>query len=623
MCGIAGMFGSGWREDQLRAMVSIQSHRGPDAQGLFVASSGNAGLGHNRLSIIDLSDAGRQPMSDASGRYWIVFNGEIYNYLEMRSELEGDHTFRTQSDTEVLLAAYIRWGEACLHRLIGMFAFAVWDEQQQRLFAARDRFGVKPFHYCHRPAGGLWIASEIKALLAAGASPDPDTVTWATYLASGSYDHTGRTFWRDVRQLPAGASLLWTPASGLREQTWYDPAVTALELGVDQRDESVVAEELWALLQDSVRLRFRADVPVGICLSGGLDSSLLLALVHSFQGAGSAVKTFTFCCGDPAYDETPWVERMLEGTRHPACFSLLTPEEVPDLAIQVAVAQDEPYGGLPTLGMAKVHQRAIDEGVVVLLDGNGLDEGWAGYDYYQRAGSVNLSEGPVQGSRDRSTRPECLDADFAGSAEAFAPRRPFGDPLRDLQYRDLRFMKIPRAMRFADRVSMMYSRELREPFLDHRLIELGLRQPRERKIRDGTGKWLLRDLALKVVPASVGAVPKRPVQTPQREWMRGPLKSWVCDHVEGSTFRSRGWINPGPATKALEAFFRGEGDNSFFVWQWLSLELWFRHCHGRQFLPGPVSGKESATLYVGSPASGAPRCQPGGDPISLVRHPGG
>jgi asparagine synthase (glutamine-hydrolysing) len=574
MCGIAGMFGYGWKRVQLEAMVASQRHRGPDMSGIYVDSSLIAGLGHRRLSILDLSDAGRQPMSSADGRYHIMLNGEIYNYLELREELGGQTSFFTRTDTEVLLAAYIHWGEQCLDRLIGMFAFAIWDEREQKLFAARDRFGVKPLFLYEPAAGGLWLASEIKALHAAGVSRELDERTWATYLSSGMYDHEEWTFWKGIRQLPPGACLTWTPERKKSVRIWYDPAEAALKQGIDTRDAKTVANELLALLEHSVRLRFRSDVPVGICLSGGLDSSLLLGLIHRLQGPSSEIKTFTFVCGDPLYDETPWVRQILAKTRHSACFCQLNPMDVQEITAKVQFYQDEPFGGLPTLGMVKVHECARTEGVTVLLDGNGMDEAWCGYEYYARANAIDAAIGPVQGSRSASTRPDCLTPEFASLVRPFAAAKPFGDPLRDLQYRDLRHAKIPRAMRFADRVSMMFSRELREPFLDHRIVELGLRQPAERKIRDGQDRWLLRRLSAPFVPEGVRQATKRPLQTPQREWLRGPLREWADERVAEALAAYGGtWLDVDTVQTAWQDYCNNESDNSFYIWQWISLGM--------------------------------------------------
>lgn len=572
MCGIAVIAGSGPHPD-IQRMADVQRHRGPDAEGIWRSPHDLCSLGHRRLSVIDLSDAGRQPMHSPDGRYHIVYNGEVYNYLELRRELEGTVPFRTATDTEVLLAAYAHWGPECLNRLVGMFAFAIWDECEKRLFAARDRFGVKPLYF-HEAPGLVLLASEIKALHSAGVPREPDAATWATYLASGMYDHTEATFWRSIRQVPPGHFLEWTLVDGVRVQRWYDAAEAALQQGEDTRPDDAVADELLALLEETVRLRFRADVPVGVCLSGGLDSSLLLGLIRKVMGPDASVHAFTFITGDPMYDETPWVQQMLAKTLHPWHACLLRTDEVPDLAMEVGRFQDEPYGGVPTLGMAKVHQAARECGVVVLLDGNGLDEAWAGYEYYARAAAVDASRGPVQGSRARAVLPECLRPEFRALANPFVADAPFEDALRNLQYRDLRRAKIPRAMRFADRVSMMYSRELREPFLDHRIVELGLRQPAERKVRGGVGKWLPRRVAGALLPSGVREAPKRPVQTPQREWLAGPLADWAGQLIEEALAGwGVDWLDAQQVRRHWQDYRTRGADNSFPIWQWVSLGM--------------------------------------------------
>ena len=281
MCGIAGIVGNGWTRSQLAAMVARQRHRGPDGEGIFVDSTGVIGLGHNRLSIIDLSNAGAQPMSTPDGRLTITFNGEIYNYCELRRELY-PYPFRSATDTEVILAAYDRWGDGCLDHFYGMFAFCVWDASRRRLFGARDRFGVKPLHYHADADGTLMFASEIKALQAAGAALTPNTATWATYLALGLSDYSSNTFWKGIEALPPGHALEWE-AGRTRTWSWYDLA-DRLNPEWDDRSTEEVQEELLELLAESVRLRFRADVPVGITLSGGLDSSTLLGLVQVGTG---------------------------------------------------------------------------------------------------------------------------------------------------------------------------------------------------------------------------------------------------------------------------------------------------------------------------------------------------
>jgi len=559
-------------------MLRMQRHRGPDAEGIYFDPSGTAGLGHNRLSIIDLSDAGNQPMSNHDGSLQVVFNGEIYNYLELRAELS-DYKYRSQSDTEVLLAAYERWGEECLERLIGMFAFLIWDNRQQRLFAARDRFGVKPLFYYCGTEGDLLVASEIRPLFAAGVAAEPDEGTWAGYFANGTYGQSENTFWKGVRSLPAGHALTWQ-AGRTKVREWYDLAARTGQ-AYDGRPDDEVTEEYSALLKDAVRLRFRSDVPVGINLSGGLDSSILLGLVQAVQGTDSDVKAFTFVTGDPNYDELPWVRQMLERTRHPLVVSQLTPEQVPRLAESVQINQDEPFGGLPTLAYARLFERARGEGVIVLLDGQGMDEQWAGYDYY-RITDERAPAPVVQGSRDRPVRPECLTREFRLLTPTAETPRPFQDRLRALQYRDALVTKIPRALRFNDRASMRASTELREPFLDHRLFELALRQPPERKINGNVGKWMLREIARELLPHGVVEAPKRPVQTPQREWLRGPLSDWASRNIEQALSVFGGtWFDSGKVRESWQSFRNGEGDNSFHVWQWINTGLMFPGASGR------------------------------------------
>lgn len=570
MCGVAGIFGPSWERSALEAMVASQRHRGPDARGTWVGDEGRVGLGVDRLSIVDLSPAVPQPLPSADGTSWIAFNGEIYNHLELRREL-ADYPYATQTDTEVVLAAYERWGERCLDRLVGMFAFLLWDGRRRRLLAVRDRLGVKPLYY-GRVGAALVVASEIKALHAAGLPARPDEVTWATYLGQGSHDESERTFWDGVRAIPAGGVLEWRD-DGLAHRRWYDLA-ERVGKDLDDRPAETVEDEYLDLLTESVALRFRSDVPVGVNLSGGLDSAILLELVHRTHGdAAGAVAAFTFTTGDPRYDELPWVERMLDHTHLPSVVSQLDPGDVPALAASVQAHEDEPFGGLPTLAYAKLFERAGAAGAKVLLDGNGMDEQWAGYDYYATAGRQETAP-VVQGAGARPLRPQCLEPGFREVARPFDSPTPFGDPLRDLQYRDLCRTKIPRVLRFNDRISMRASVELREPFLDHRLVELALRQPAERKIRAGTHKWLLRRVGARLIPEALAGAPKRPVQTPQREWLAGPLADWAEGRIERAIGAfGGGWLDPVAVRREWRSYREEGAENSFFVWQWISLGL--------------------------------------------------
>lgn len=571
MCGIAGVFGNNWRPEDLTALVDVQRHRGPDGEGVYIDPQRLAGLGHNRLSIIDLSDAGRQPMVSTDGRHIIALNGEIYNYLELRRELESGYPFKTNSDTEVLLAAFQKWGKNCLEHLIGMFAFIVWDESRKTAFAARDRFGVKPLYYHQKQDGTLLISSEIKALHAAGVSRSADEKTWATYLTYGLYDHSADTFWKGVNSLPGG-HYLWWRMGWTTINRWYDVAEGVGD-EYDLRPEEDVRAEYLELMKESVKLRFRSDVPVGINLSGGLDSSSLLGLVHAVQGYDSEVKAFTFVTGDQDYDELPWVRRMLARTNHPLVVSKLKPGDVPALAENVQHHQDEPYGGLPTLAYAKLFERAKEHGATVVLDGNGMDEQWAGYDYYSP--TLNGRQPSlIQGTSTIPVRPGCLMSEFRALAEPLSFPSVFEDKLRNLQYRDTRYTKIPRAMRFNDRISMRSSIELREPFLDHRLFELALRQPVERKINNGRRKVMLRQIVEGFVGNGLSESSKRPMQTPQREWLRSELRTWANEQLEFALNHAGGiWLDRDAVRATWTDFCRGSGDNSFFIWQWISISL--------------------------------------------------
>lgn len=415
------------------------------------------------------------------------------------------------------------------------------------------------------------VASEIRALHAAGVPAEPDPVTWSTYMAHGLLEHAPRTFWQDIQPLPAGHLLRWKDGRTEVER-WYDLADKAGG-ELDDRPLDEVQAELLDLLTDSVRLRLHADVPVGINLSGGLDSSILLALVHRAQGADSSVTAFTFATGDERYDELPWAREMLGRTKHPWEVCVLEPDEVPGLAASVHAHQSEPFGGLPTLAYAKLFERARELGIVVLLDGQGMDEGWAGYDYY-RAAAEGRPAGLVQGTAGLTARADCLTDEFRALAEPMSAPQPFPDPLRNTQYRDVGFTKIPRALRFNDRISMRASTELRSPFLDHRLFELAFRQPENVKLRGETRKWLPRHLAGQLVPDGVVEAPKRPLQTPQREWLRGPLSGWAEGCIEaGLDAYGETWLRSDAVREAWRSYREGEGDNSYFIWQWVSLGL--------------------------------------------------
>ncbi len=562
MCGIAGIIGKNASKDVLLKMTNAQKHRGPDYTGFWLDE--NVCFGHNRLSIIDLSENANQPFQDEEERYQLIFNGEIYNYLELKNEL--DYNFVTSSDTEVLFAAYLKWGKACLNKLNGMFSFAVWDSVDKKLFAARDRFGVKPFYY-HQTEDTLYFSSEIKTLHSAGIAKELNKKVWANYFSFGSYGMPHETFWKHIDQLPGGHCLEFEKNT-LKIERWY-----FFEKEIEKYKEKLSYEEIKnkyiVLLKDSIKLRFRADVSVGFNVSGGLDSSALLAFVNQQENKQN-IKAFTFYTNNDRYDELPWVEEMVSLTENSLQKVLLKPEEVKKIAAKIDYHQDEPYGGIPTLAYAKIFEKAREKNTLVLLDGQGMDEQWAGYDYY-----LQKNEATIQGVKKSPFKKEVLSKEMIALSQKPIYPKPFKDELLNKQYRDLFYTKIPRALRFNDRISMAYSTELREPFLDYRLVELAFAQPLEYKIKDGIQKYVLRDIVSEYLSDSITFAPKRPLQTPQREWLANELHKLVDKKIEKigkSNYKS--WFDIEELKKEWQNYVEGDNQSSFHIWQWLSLSTY-------------------------------------------------
>lgn len=561
MCGITGVIGD-CKESQLDAMLVSQHHRGPDATGKYFDAE-FAGLGHNRLAIIDLSEQSNQPFMDNSGRYVLVFNGEIYNYIEIKATLQNQYDFKTESDTEVLLAAFIVYGKFCLEKFNGMFAFAIWDNQEKKLFAARDRFGVKPFFYSLFN-NTFCFSSEIKALHAAGISKQPNEKVWASYFAYGSYGMPDETFWSDIVQLPGGHFLEYE-GKNLTIKKWYCFKEEVLKQPKNLTFEQA-KEQYIILLKESVNLRFRADVSMGFNISGGLDSSVLLALVN-LQEDNSKINAYTFYTNNSDYDELSWVEKMIANTNNPLTKVLLRADEIHALTQKIAFKQDEPFGGIPTLAYAKIFEQARKDDVLVLLDGQGMDEQWAGYDYY-----TQNNDATIQGIQDSPYKIEMLSDSFLTKAEKPSYPKPFEDEVLNKQYRDLFYTKIPRALRFNDRISMAFSTELREPFLDYRLVEFAFSMPLDFKIKNGISKFILREIASEYLADDLVFAPKRPLQTPQREWLATDLMEWVSEcfvELENSIYSN--WFNKGALQNELQLYFEGNIQSSFHIWQCISL----------------------------------------------------
>ncbi|MDX9731792.1 MAG: asparagine synthase (glutamine-hydrolyzing) [Bdellovibrionales bacterium] len=563
MCGIAGIIQKRIGETQeLRARLEVdlgemnrkQKHRGPDGEGVFVEeASGKAfGFGHRRLAILDLSPAGHQPMivkARTGSRLVLTYNGEIYNYLELRSELQAKgYRFNSGTDSEVLLRAYEEWGETCLERFNGMFAFAIYDESRRQIFAARDRFGVKPFYY-RETETQFQFASEIKAILGVGRSSGVDDQTVVDYLLTGHLGFSERTFFRDVKELRPGHWLRFDlEQAKWMTGKWYDlgKRVDLLQREIVElvKSEDEAAREVQKVLTDAVRVRLRSDVPVGTCLSGGIDSSSIASIAADLN-AGSSFIGITASSLDPQNDETAFAKQVADSRG--LDWHCVRPENFLDKLEEVVRLQDEPFGGLSVFMQEAVMAKAKELGVPVLLDGQGGDEVFLGYPkYLQGVGGFRprliakrlASQFGVMEKRELETelfrtRPnEVKEA----KAHLLRYRRNLSDP-RQAQIMDITETNLPQLLRYEDRNSMHHSIETRLPFLDYRLVELGVALPAGFKIDSGgLQKVVLRNAMLDVVPAGIlDRHDKVGFAPPDRVWSRDFKRLWL-DRVFNSRF---------------------------------------------------------------------------------------
>jgi asparagine synthase (glutamine-hydrolysing) len=628
MCGIAGYVAgsdprpfAAFQGGALRTL----SHRGPDDRGWLTdrdfgtgdppAEPGRWGLFHRRLSILDLSPLGHQPMATPAGRYAIVFNGEIYNYVELRRELERDGgTFRSQSDTEVLLQAYARWGPDCLTRLVGMFALAVADRDRRRLFLARDFFGIKPLYYA-RPAGGFAFASEIKALrpvvggrVRAGRLFD--------FLRDGLTDHSGETLLEDVHQLPAAHWMevdldTGTPTEPKR---YWD-----IDLGrrADVPFPEAVAR-VRELFLDSVRLHLRSDVPVGAALSGGIDSSAIVAAMRTVEPRAD-LHTFSFVADDPAIAEEQYADLAAKSAGATARKVRIEPGELAADLDRLVATQDEPFGSTSIYAQYRVFRLAAEHGIKVMLDGQGADELLAGYHGYlaARVGSLigrgrlwqacalagraarrpgvggragllarglkPLLPAPIQaGGKQvlgRAAVPRWLagswfaDRGVGGAVAARFGRRT--EQLRGRLYGTLTATSLPMLLRFEDRNSMAWSIESRVPFLTPALAEYVLSLPEEYLISsDGVTKHVFREAMRGIVPdAILDRRDKIGFATPEKKWLR-ELAPWVGNVLSPERLARVPALDAAAVDREWRAVLAGTMPFDWRVWRWVNLVRW-------------------------------------------------
>ncbi len=622
MCGIAGIFhletAKPVEDSRIRAMLAPMHHRGPDGSGVWTAPG--VGLGHLRLSIIDLA-GGAQPMASEEGDIVVTFNGEIYNFAELRAELEErGHRFRTHSDTEVILHGWRQWGEACVERFVGMFAFALFDRSRQALWLVRDRMGVKPLHYARLSDGSIAFASELKGLLAHPLiRGEPDLTAVEDYLAYG-YVPDDTSIVSGVRKLGAGESLLAVRGKPLPQPRRYWDVSFA-----DRSTASPAAleEECRELLRAAVRARMVADVPLGAFLSGGVDSSSVVAMMA--EASSGAVRTCTIGFDDQSLDETAHADLIARRFATDHRTRIVSPDDYP--LIDTLVAHfDEPFADASALPTYRVCELAREQ-VTVALSGDGADEAFAGYRrhlFQHREEGIRAllpaairrpllgTLGALYPKADWAPRPLRAKSTLLGLAqdgdEAYAasvavtpaairrrlwtPRTqsalaghraedryiramrtaPARDPIDRAQYADIRIWLPGDILTKTDRMSMAVSLEAREPLLDHRLVEFAARLPVAMRIRGGTGKYVMKKAMERYLPESVLYRPKMGFVTPIASWFRGALAGEASRVAGDSALARTGWFDMRLIAKLAEKHRSGVSDNSRLLWQLLILD---------------------------------------------------
>jgi len=605
MCGICGIIHVDERPAspaELRRMLDLLRHRGPDDEGTFIDR--NAGLGNVRLSIIDLTPAGRQPMCSPDGRYCLVYNGEIYNYLELKEILQGKHPFQSRTDTEVVLKAFLEWGPDCLHRLDGMFALAIYDRQARELFIARDRFGIKPLYYCSGDDGSIRFASELQALLPFVRDRRPNRQAVSEYLLFNRTDQGAETFFDGIRKLPHGACGTFKGGK-LAIRPWYRLAESLKE---PFRDPA----EFYDAFRKSVGLHLRSDVPVGVCLSGGLDSSSIVSvLLREYDRADLHTFSAVYEEGPPA-DESRFIDVYRPHLQHMFVTRPTAASLAADLDRFLA-CQAEPVATLGPYAQFKVMEMARDH-VKVTLDGQGADEALAGYHYFfgsyfkQLFSSFRwdrlVGEASAYLSKYQSwyalkyfalyLAPPGFKHTLGRWAHDYLSRDFYRESrgrsrlARSLYHpRDLNESlrqhfehKLEHLLKWEDLNSMYFSLESRVPFLDHHLVERLLSLPAEKLIHRATTKRILREAMAGVLPEPIRTRPdKVGFATPWEQWFRTPaFQERIRAMLHSGRFRERGFLDPRRCLRDYERHVSGRVNIAKEIWKWLNLEWWFEHC---------------------------------------------
>ena len=638
MCGICGIVSFGWQnadnDATVRQMSETMEHRGPDGAGVYLSDDHRVALAHRRLSIVDLSPAGAQPMCNEDGTVWITFNGEIYNHAALREELVArGHVYRSRSDTETLVHLYEEYGPAMLSRLHGMFAFAIWDVRRQRLFLARDRIGIKPLYFTFAD-GRFLFASEIKALLAHPAvERDLDVESLYHYL---TYITTPapRTMFKGISKLPAGHCMILEADGTESIRRWWDAADAPAPDPALIASEEACAEHVRDLLGAAVQERLMSDVPFGVFLSGGLDSSAITALVHQLHDG--ALRTFSVGYKNaPAHDELPHARRVAElfGTEHREI--LIDYDDLVDYVPQLIHAQDEPLADWVCIPLYYVSKLVRDSGTIVALVGEGSDEQFVGYPHYRRyenlqrgawksygrtpawmrrglhqlADPLLRSSGLPREIRElvrraahdeplflsgavaawETDKQDLMSASMRSGAWAglssvpiaaaterhFRSKRPDADFLTSLSYQELQ-LRLPELLLMrVDKITMSTSIEARVPFLDHRMVEFTQHIPAAMKLRGTRTKHILKQAVADLLPADIIDRRKQGFSAPVKEWFRGPLAGYARRSIMHSRLRERGLFDYAAIDRTLEAHRTGKRNYDTLLWCLLNLSQWY------------------------------------------------
>lgn len=613
-------------------MIDAIAHRGPDAEGVQIC--GAVGLGHRRLAILDLSDAGKQPMSSQDGQLWITYNGEIYNFLEIRRKLESlGYHFTSMTDTEVILNAYREWGVECIQRFNGMFAFALWDNSNQVLWLARDRIGIKPLFYA-RDQNRFLFGSEIKAILAHPEFEDRCIDFEAlSYFLAANYTPAPYTLLANVRQLMPGHMLLVSPNGSIQDNSYW-------ELTYDEnyyRENDAYFEEFEALLEDAVRLQLVSDVPFGAFLSGGVDSSTIAYWMS--KQLHEPLKTYTIGFGEASFDELQYARQVADSlnTQH---HERIVNADHAQLLPKLVWHAEEPTADSSMVAVYAVSELAR-ESVTMVHSGDGADETLAGYETYQayylhrlyrtipsllRQRVIEplvkaLPASDTKISRDAKLRRFVYGGRYASSEDAHAlwrviftaeARQELLTPLHDKAGVDADILDLYRAA-FAhtsarhpvnrmlyvdtrvylpgdmlvkvDRMAMAHGLEARVPFLDHRLVEFAARIPPHLKLNGyRRKKHLLKSVMRGKLPEYILTRKKAGFNVPNARWIKGELKPFVLDHLSPTQMRRMGWFEPSVVEKLLREHFEGRYDHSHQIWCLLTLSLWWS-----QFIDGELA----------------------------------